>query len=141
MDPKTISIGTVAIAALVVAIAKPSTKELVSATESAADKEVTDIVKASPEVKPVTCERKWHVLRVERGPELLWICDDVGYDHDRQAVLAKRGGEGAVLVQYTPSAKDGGVSVDIAVTRGEPRPLPEVPPVDKPAEEPKAIIP
>ena len=139
MDPKQISIGAVAIAALVVAVAKPSTKEYVAATASEADQEVTEVVKASSEVKPVTCRKQSHVLRIERGPELLWICDDVGYDAARAARLEKRAGADGNEVQYNPSEEDGGISVDIMVRKGAPLVLPWEP-APEPIKEPKGEI-
>lgn len=142
MDPKQIAIGIVAVAGLVVAIAKPGTetKTLVSATETADDQEVTEIIKASPTVKTVTCEKKWHTIRVATGPELLWVCDDVGYDPGRQATLAKRAGKGGVLVTYVPTEKDDGIAVDVTVATGEPRPLPPAVELPKPPAPPEPAL-
>ena len=124
MDPKTIGIGSIAAIALAVAIAKPSTKEYVAASESADDVEVASIVKGSPTLKTATCKLQSHVIDTKKGPEMLWVCDDVGYDPGRQAMLAARAGVGGNLVQYDPTETDDGVTVAIRTGKGEPTVLP-----------------
>lgn len=126
-DIKTIGIGAVAIAALAIAIAKPTTKEFVAASASADDVEVASIVQASPTLKTATCKLQSHVINVKTGPEMLWVCDDVGYDPGRQAMLSKRAGPGGNLVQYDPTETDDGVTVAIRVGKGEPTVLPWTP--------------
>jgi hypothetical protein len=138
MDPKTIGIGTIAIAALVVAVAKPGTetKTMVAATASETDKEVTDILKASPEVKPVTCKRQW--LKLDGKSEIAWLCSDVGYDPARQTVLDKRAGAEGIEVSYTPDeSKPDAVSVNIKVTTGTvaPEVIPKPDPIPEPPKE------
>jgi hypothetical protein len=137
MDPKTIGIGTIAVAALVVAIAKPGTetKTLVSATVGENDKEVADVLKASDTVKPVTCNKQWAI--VDGKHEVKWICSDVGYDPARQAVLNKRAGADGIRVEYIPDeSKPNAISVNIKVGTGEVAPE-VIPKVDPVPEEPK----
>ena len=139
-DIKTIGIGAVAAIALAVAIAKPTTKEYVAASASVDDTEVASIVQASPTLKVATCRLQSHVRSLKTGPEMLWVCDDVGYDPGRQAMLSKRAGEGGNLVQYDPTETDEGVTVAIRVGKGEPTVLPWTPaPEPVVVEEPKEL--
>ena len=134
MDPKSIAIGLVATAALVVAVAKPGTetKEYVAATISADDVEVAEIVKASPTVQLTTCEKKW--AKMDGTPRVVWCCSDIGCgDSKRATLLDKRAGAGGVRVTYTPTEKAaGGIGVDVKVYTGEVEPMREEPPVEEP---------
>lgn len=132
MEPKitSIGVGIISVAALVVAIAKPGpeTKTLVAASQSEDDVAMTEIAKASPEAKPVTCTKKYiSVLQSDFSAkqELLWFCSDVGYDPNRQAYLNKKAGADGVKIEIVP-AQDGTIlKMPMTITRGEVGPKPD----------------
>ena len=143
MDKNTgISLGAVVVAAIAVGVSTTGrdTKTLVSASEAVADIEVAEIVKDSEFVTDVTCQKQWAFVRGEKS--LVWICSDVGYSPERQAVLNKRAGVDGVRVSYNPEEQaDGSLLVGVTVATGdnpaEPTGelLPYVPPVTEEEEE------
>jgi hypothetical protein len=133
MDPKTAGIGAIAVAALVVAIAKPSTKEIVPVSVGEADVAVTEIAKTEPTLKTKVCGKVWAQVAPDPEPTLVWLCD--GAYVAQQAWLDKTAGEDGQLVTLTPRQDGDKVVFDAMVTRGEDPPLPVVEAV-KPEAEP-----
>lgn len=139
-----ISIGAVlvAAAALIIPQANRATQPLEPKTVEAGDVEVASILKASPVVGPVHCEKKW--AKMDGIPTVTWCCSDIGCgDTERVAILEKRAGEDGVMVDYTPSeGADGSIKVPIVITPGEVAPMRVEPVVEevKPVAEPKPIV-
>jgi hypothetical protein len=95
----------------------------VSASASATDTEVTEVLKASDVVKTVHCVKQWAVM--DGTPGVVWCCDDIGCgDTKRASLLDKRAGEKGISVVYNPAEQpDGAIKVGVTVTEGEVAPM------------------
>lgn len=134
MDPKTIGIGVIAVAALVVSVAKTDTSKMVAATQDEDTKSVAAIVQTSG-VNVVTCCRDWVVLSAGE-PVLKPVCSDTGYDPTRLVWLEKKLGAKGQCIQFDPKElADGNVTVAVTVQEGtaraQPAPVVEQPPIEE----------
>jgi hypothetical protein len=131
-----IGAGVVAVAALVVAANDAvDTKELVPASLDANDIAVAEIAKVDPASERKTCERKWATVRVEQGPELVWLCDGA-YLPAQQQWLDDVTPHDAVRVELEPRQEGEKLAFDATVYTGELplKPLPVVKVKDKPKD-------
>jgi hypothetical protein len=122
MDPKTISIGAIAVAALTVSTvnlvtSKPTTQLSVVAGGTVIDEAVTEIAKGKVEVSERNCELQRCQLD-STEITLCWICDGAAVSAKTQAELSKMAGEEGVAIKLTPRLDGEKVVFDSLVTRG-----------------------